>query len=98
MKWSMLYQNDGGQQRSKRVGQKEVDNGKIKHPSYRVLLLLHLLLSAILEGPFDDIGLMRDTLDMMALFEFCPEVMEVLELDQVPDLGKRGGNDGRLYD
>lgn len=78
--------------------QKEVGEGKRKRVLYRMLFLLHLLHSAILKGPLDNVGLMRDTLDMMALFEFCPEVMEVLELDQVPDLGKRGGNDGRLYD
>ena len=63
---------------------------------YRMLFLLHLLHSAILKGPLDNVGLMRDTLDMMTLFELCPEVVKVLEFDQMPDLGKRGGDDGRL--
>lgn len=63
-----------------------------------MLFLLHFLLSAILEGPLDNIRLMRDTLDMMALFKFCPEVVEVLELDKMPDLGKGSGDDGGLCD
>ena len=37
------------------------------HPPYRMLFLLHLLLRAILEGPFDNVSLRRDTLDMEAL-------------------------------
>ena len=78
--------------------QKEVGEGKREHGLYRMLFLLHLLHSAILKGPLNNVGLMRDTLDVMALFEFCPEVVKFLELDQVPDLGKRGGDDGRLYD
>lgn len=63
-----------------------------------MLFLLHLLLRAILEGPLDDVGLMRDTLNVVALVKLCPEVVEILELDQVPDLGKRGGDDGGLCD
>ena len=46
-----------------------------------MLFLLHLLLSAVLEGPFDDIGFWRCTLDMLALSELGPEVVEVLKLD-----------------
>ena len=69
-----------------------------KYVPYRMLFLLHLLLSTVLEGPLDNISLMRDTFDMMALVNLCPKVMEVLELDQMPDLGERSGNDGRLYD
>lgn len=64
----------------------------------RMLFLLHLLLRAILEGPLDNVGLVRDTLEVTALFKLCPEVVEVLEFDEVPDLGKRGGDDGRLGD
>lgn len=63
-----------------------------------MLFLLHLLLRAILEGPLDNVGLMRDTLNVVALVKLCPEVVKVLELDQVPDLGKRGGDDGGLCD
>ena len=61
-----------------------------------MLFLLYLLLSAIFECPFDNISLMRDTLDVMALVDLGPEVMEVLELDQMPDLGKRSSNDRGL--
>ena len=63
-----------------------------------MLFLLDLLLSAILKGPLDDVCLVGDTLDVMAFSELCPEMVEVLELDQMPDLGKRGGNDGGLCD
>ena len=63
-----------------------------------MLFLLHLLLRAILEGPFDNISLRRDTLDMEALVKLRPEMVEVLQLDQVPYLSERGGNDGRLCD
>lgn len=63
-----------------------------------MLFLLHLLLRAILESPLDNVGLMRDTLNVVALVKLCPEVVKVLELDQVPDLGKRGGDDGGLCD
>lgn len=63
-----------------------------------MLFLLDLLHSAIFEGPLDNVGFMRGTLDVMALVELCPEMVEVLELDQMPDLGKRGGNDGGLCD
>ena len=41
--------------------------GKRGHPPYRMLFLLDLLLRAILEGPFDDVSLRRDPLDMEAL-------------------------------
>lgn len=72
--------------------------GKAKHLAYRMLFLLHLLDSTILKSPLNDVGLMRGTLDMMALFKLCPEVVEVLKLDQMPDLGERGRNDGGLGD
>lgn len=78
--------------------QKEMEEGRMKRLPYRMLFLLHLLLRAILEGPLDNVGLVRDTLEVMALFKLCPEVVEVLEFDEVPDLGKRGGDDGRLGD
>ena len=90
MKWSILYIEETCQQCStlnNEVGTR-----------YRMLFLLDLLHSAILEGPLDNVGFVRDTLDMMALVELCPELVEVLELDQMPDLGKRGGNDGGLCD
>ena len=98
MKWSMLYKKEPCQQHGMQLEQEEVGEGKRKHLLYRMLFLLHLLLSAILKGPFDNVGLMGGTLDMMALVELCPEVVEVLEFDQVPDLGERGSNDGGLCD
>ena len=69
---------------------------KAKHLVYRMLFLLHLLLSAIFKSPFDNVGLMRDTFDMMALVNLGPKVMEVLKLDQMPDLGEWGSNDRGL--
>lgn len=59
---------------------------------YRVLFLLHLLLGAILEDPFDNVGFGRGTLNMMALIELGPESVKVLKLNQMPDLGERGVN------
>ena len=41
-------------------------------------------MSAILESPLNNVGLGRSTFDMVALGEFCPEVVKVLKLDQVP--------------
>ena len=35
---------------------------------------------------------------MMALIELGPEVVKVLKLNQMPDLGKRGVDDRRLCD
>ena len=61
-----------------------------------MLFLLHLLLSAILEDPFDNVGFGRGTLDMVTLIELGPEVVKVLKLNQMPDLGKRGVNYRRL--
>lgn len=61
-----------------------------------MLFLLHLLLGAILEVPFDNIGLGRSTFDMLALVDLSPEFVEFLKLNQMPDLGQRGGNYGRL--
>lgn len=63
-----------------------------------MLFLFDLLLSAILEGPLDDVSLMGDSLDVMALSQLCPEVMEFLKLDQMPDFGERSGNDRGLRD
>ena len=41
-------------------------------------------MSAIFESPLNNVGLGRSTLDMVALGELRPEVVEVLKLDQVP--------------
>ena len=63
-----------------------------------MFLLLHLELSAVLECPLDNIGLIRCALDELALLEAGPELAEVLELDQVPDIAEWRLDDGRLVD
>lgn len=51
--------------------------------------IFHLQNGTILESPLDDISLRRNTaFDMLALFQSRPEVAEVLELDQVPDIAE----------
>lgn len=59
----------------------------------RVLFLLNFEDGAILEGPLDNVGVGRGALDELALVELGPELGEVLELDEVPDMGE-----GRLDD
>jgi hypothetical protein len=56
----------------------------------RVLLLLDLNNGAILEVPLDDVGLLRSALGVLGLVESRPELVEVLELDEVPDVRERG--------
>lgn len=63
-----------------------------------MLLLLDLNGRAVLEGPFDDISLVGGALDELALLESRPELAEVLELDQVPNIAERRLNYGRLAD
>jgi hypothetical protein len=65
----------------------------------RMLLQLHLQNGTILESPLDDISLRRNTaFDVLALFQSRPEVAEVLELDQVPDIAELCLDDGGLGD
>lgn len=64
----------------------------------RVLLLLDLDNSAVLEGPLDNVGLVGGALDPVALVKSGPELAEVLELDQVPDIAEWRLDDGRLAD
>jgi hypothetical protein len=63
-----------------------------------VLLLLDLNDGAVLESPLDNVGLLRGPLDVLGAAEGRPELGEVLDLDQVPDVGERGADDGRLAD
>jgi len=63
-----------------------------------VLLLLDLDDGAVLEGPLDDVGLLGSALDVLRAAEGRPELGEVLDLDEVPDVGERGTDDGRLAD
>jgi hypothetical protein len=66
--------------------------------TYRVLLLLDLYLRAVLEGPLDHVGLIGRSLDPVALLEGGPELAEVLELDQVPDIAEGRLDDSGLAD
>jgi hypothetical protein len=63
-----------------------------------VFLLLDLKDLSVLEGPLDDVGLVRSSLDELALLDLGPEFAKVLELDQMPDIAELGLNDGRLAD
>lgn len=63
-----------------------------------MLLLLHIQHGPIFEGPFDHIGLVGSAFDMLAFVELTPELVEVLKLDQVPDIGERSGDDGGFSD
>jgi hypothetical protein len=63
-----------------------------------VLLLLDLEGLAVLECPLNDVGLGRGALDKLTLLELRPELAEVLELDQVPDIAEGCVDDGRLAD
>lgn len=63
-----------------------------------MLLLLDLNDGAVLESPLDNVGLLAGALDVLAGAEGRPELAEVLDLDEVPDVGERGADDGRLAD
>lgn len=63
-----------------------------------MLLLLDLNDGAVLESPLDDVGLLAGALDELGAAEGGPELAEVLDLDEVPDVGERGADDGRLAD
>ena len=66
--------------------------------AHRVFLLFDLQHRPILKCPFHYICLGRYTLHMLALLQLTPEFVEVLELDEMPDLAERGGNDCGLAD
>ena len=55
-----------------------------------MLLLLNLNDGAVLESPLDNIGLLAGALDVLRGAEGRPELGEVLDLDEVPDVGERG--------
>lgn len=59
-----------------------------------MFLLLHLLLRPIRKRPLHHIRFGGGTLDVFAFLQFTPEDVEVLEFDQVPDLGEGRGDDG----
>ena len=63
-----------------------------------MFLLLDIQNGPVLERPLHDVGLGRCALFVLALFKLAPEFVEVLELDQVPDLGEWGRDDSGLAD
>lgn len=63
-----------------------------------MLLLLHLKNRLVLERPLDDVRLVRGSLDPLALLELRPELAEVLQLDEMPNVREGRLNDGRLAD
>ena len=63
-----------------------------------MLLLLNLHDSTILEAPLHDVRLLRCTFDILALADSRPELGEVLQLDEVPDVAQWRTNDRALHD
>ena len=64
-----------------------------------MLLLLHLQHRPVLKRPFHDVRLRRDfALHVLALVELGPELVEVLELDEVPDVRQAGPDHGGFGD
>ena len=63
-------------------------------------MLLHLNIpnAPVLKRPPHNIRLGRRPLDFLARFEFRPEFGEVLQLDQMPDVGEGRGDDGGFAD
>lgn len=63
-----------------------------------MFLLLDIQDGPILERPLHNVRLRGCTLHVLTLLELAPELVEVLELDEVPDLTEWGGDDCRLAD
>lgn len=63
-----------------------------------MLVLLELNDVAILEGPPHDVGLVAGSLDMLGLGDSRPELVKLLELDEVPDKRDGGLDNGTLDD
>lgn len=59
-----------------------------------MLFLLHVQDRPVLEGPLHDVCFRRGALDVVGSGELGPELVEVLQLYHVPDLGEGGGDDG----
>ena len=66
--------------------------------SYGMLFLLNIQHRPILKRPLRNIGLRARTLDLFGFGEFRPEIVEVLEFDEVPHVGEGRGDDGGLGD
>lgn len=76
----------------------EQNRESLQGGTYGVFLLLDVQNGTVFEGPLDEISLFRGALDVFALVDVGPEVLEVLDLDEVPDIGERGGDDGGFRD
>ena len=63
-----------------------------------MLVLLELKNIAILERPPHDVGLLAGALDVLGLGDSRPELVELLELDEVPDKRDGGLDNGTLDD
>ena len=63
-----------------------------------MLLLLHIQHRSILKRPLHHIRLRARPLHMLGCGKLGPEIVEVLQFDQVPDVGERGGDDGGFGD
>ena len=66
--------------------------------THRMFLLLHIQDGPIFERPLHNVRLWGCTLYMLTLLELAPKFVDVLELDEVPDLAKGGGDDGGFGD
>lgn len=66
--------------------------------AYAVRLLLDLNDGAVLVSPLDDISLLAGALNNLGLFEARKPLREAVELNEVPDAGERGIDDGTLID
>lgn len=62
-----------------------------------MLVLLDLDLGAVLEGPPHHVRLVADALDVLGALKGGPELGEVGQLDEVPDVRERGANYGALH-
>lgn len=63
-----------------------------------MLFLLNFQNSPVLESPLHDIGIRRNSLDGIARLQGTPEMGEALELDEMPDVGEFGFDDGGFRD
>lgn len=61
-----------------------------------MFLLLNLGDASVLESPLNHIGVAAGALDELGLVQGGPEVGEILQLDEVPDVGERCSDHGAL--
>lgn len=61
-----------------------------------MLILLDLNYTAVLEAPAHHVGLAAGALDVLGLVDGVPELVELGQLDVVPDMRERRADDGAL--